>query len=615
MVLPDSVRRERRGARSAPESSALTQQQNLSTPARRQAMIDKQLDTPEVDSPDGVANDIQMRVSAATARTRALLSSKGRTDLAALHEELEAWCLEGGRMETTVTDSLKDSAAELARYRQEATASRRALEMHISNAASQQRELQAREAEEAAERDDYTMRLEAELAQAKAELNGLAEQHGMKLREGQAEVNEAAAREVELFCQLEQERHNARLAVEAQKESEEALRQLQAMVKVLEEERGRDDDTRRTWAEERRKWAEGVEAVRVAAAQKHDELYATLQSCRRQLENAQLEAAKSEARAVAADDRAAAAEGAREVSDSVWQEKLAAAHAEAQLRGQELTARDEALRGHERERSLWKTGVAELEMRTAQLTEELQQRGEAARGLMAEAASLRLELVSRDAAVASQEDEMESLAEEVLTLKEERDRAVGELEATTTACMELEAEMLQGQREAASVHEQRFAEQEARWLAQAASWEQEMNELRHKVTASDARANDALQTLSTARSQGEEAASKLRAKLALSEQAGGARAAALTAEVERLRSSGVSALGMVGGGMMPSTRTPPPQRSPNAAAAALAITPKPAAPPPPTRPAPFGRQAAPASTLLAGRIDARATLASLLTDM
>ena len=293
----------------------------------------------------------------------------------------------------------------------------------------------------------------------------------MKLREGQAEVNEAAAREVELFCQLEQERHNARLAVEAQKESEEALRQLQAMVKVLEEERGRDDDTRRTWAEERRKWAEGVEAVRVAAAQKHDELYATLQSCRRQLENAQLEAAKSEARAVAADDRAAAAEGAREVSDSVWQEKLAAAHAEAQLRGQELTARDEALRGHERERSLWKTGVAELEMRTAQLTEELQQRGEAARGLMAEAASLRLELVSRDAAVASQEDEMESLAEEVLTLKEERDRAVGELEATTTACMELEAEMLQGQREAASVHEQRFAEQEARWLAQAASWE------------------------------------------------------------------------------------------------------------------------------------------------
>ena len=78
------------------------------------------------------------------------------------------------------------------------------------------------------------------------------------------------------------------------KESEEETRRTWAKARLAEANAEREEETRRAWADERRRWGETAAAASAAAAEKHDELFATLTSCRRQLEAAQLESAQAE---------------------------------------------------------------------------------------------------------------------------------------------------------------------------------------------------------------------------------------------------------------------------------------------------------------------------------
>ena len=175
------------------------------TPATRvQAMLDSQLESPAQIADDeeygALISPVRDRVSAATARTMALL--RGDADGPALRAELEAWMLEAGRLEAVVEDAIGrcEAAREASREGQaeasaEAAACRRALELHIANRNRESAQLAAREAEDESARGEERLRLEAELGQARAEVSGLAEQHGCVNRaKGQRSEHIRAAR-------------------------------------------------------------------------------------------------------------------------------------------------------------------------------------------------------------------------------------------------------------------------------------------------------------------------------------------------------------------------------------------------------------------------------------
>lgn len=82
--------------------------------------------------------------------------------------------------------------------------------------------------------------------------------------------------------------------------------------------------------------------------------------------------------------------------------------------------------------------------------------------------------------------------------------------------------------------EQRLSQQEARWLHQGANWRDEMHALRQRVSEADAHAAELAHGQATLRAEAEAERVRMRARLAMAEQAGGARAAALQAEVDRL---------------------------------------------------------------------------------
>ena len=514
------------------------------------SQLDSQLDSPEPPATIGtsdaqalldLARPIQMRVSGATARTMALLRGP-EVGPAALRAELEAWMLEAGRVEAAVEDALHSAAesqqeleSQVTQSTTEASACRRALEVHIANRNRDTAQEAQREADDEEAHSEEKLRLEAELAQARAEVQGLAEEHGQRLREAQIAAHDASQREAALLRQVEDERHAARLAIQSAKASDEQAQQTHARVSLLEAERGRDEETRRAWANERRAWSESGAATAATAAARHDELFATLQTCRRQLEHAQLDASKALSRAAAAEDRASAADGAREMSDAVWQEKLSAVQAEVALRRQEIADRDETISQHDYEQSGWKAAEAELCAANEALQAELRAKDNECRAISAEAAGLHDEVAVRQAQVESQTVEMESLAEEILALQAEGEAARADAATARTESTQARGIALDETRRSTAACEHKLANQEARWLAQAAAWRDEMHVLRHKAAAAEALAAEAQAQLSTARAQNDSDCAKLRAKLTMSEQAGGARAAALTSELERLR--------------------------------------------------------------------------------
>ena len=536
-------------------------------------------------------------------RSVALLRGDEAEDPSVLRAELEAWLLEAGRMEAVVDDALRaagdavaDREASAAQHQAESVACRRALELHISRRSADDQAGAAREAEGQRAQEAEVLRLQAELAQARAEVRQMGEQHGRKLREAQTETHEALSREARLIRQIEDERSAARAAVEAGLESEEEARRAWAQARLAATSADREEETRRAWADERRQWGESSAAASIAAAERHDELFAALTGCRRQLEEAQFAAAQAEARAAAAADHAASAEGAREMSDGVWQEKLSAAQAEASLRRREAESRDEAAGVVEMERHTLHIELAEARAAVDRLGWELAQKDEHARALAAESAMLREEVATRDAQLSAAHEEAESLAEEMLTLKSEAEGARKEVEearegmkAMEAAAMEqtrqMQAAGVEETRRVAAEAEQRVGQQEARWIAQANVWREEMQTLRTQATIAEERLEEAGAHVAALRAEHEEELRKAKARLTMSEQAGGARAASLNSEIERLRAH--EAMRIAAARSAPPPPPPAPASSSSPSGTAPAATPAwPANPAPARAPAP-----------------------------
>ena len=169
-----------------------------------------------------VGDELRGRVRAATARSVQLLRSDGsggESRAAALRGDVETWLLEAGRLEAVVDDALRAAAAHVreresahGRTRAELHACRRALEVQLASASREGQELAAlREADER-ERDDERLRFEAEVAQARAEALQLRDAHAVRLRDVQAERDDALGRETAWLVQAEADREAVRVA-------------------------------------------------------------------------------------------------------------------------------------------------------------------------------------------------------------------------------------------------------------------------------------------------------------------------------------------------------------------------------------------------------------------
>lgn len=200
----------------------------------------------------GLGDALRARVGSATMRSVSLLRGEEADNAERLRAELEAWLLEAGRMEAVVDDALKGAGLAVAereeaasQARAEAVACRRALELHIARKTKEASAEAQHSAEGVHQRESQLLQLQAELAQARAEVQQMGEQHGRRLREAQLETEEATSREAALLRQIEDERALARQAGQASAEAEEEARRAWAQCRLAEAAAAREDDTRR----------------------------------------------------------------------------------------------------------------------------------------------------------------------------------------------------------------------------------------------------------------------------------------------------------------------------------------------------------------------------------
>ena len=493
-------------------------------------------DEDETPALHGHTRGLQAFVQSAASRTVELLRGPDASDSNALRSEVKQWLHDAGRLEALVEEAL-DAAASEVRSREESAANdraelracRRALELHLAQGA-RDAQLTA-ERDEAAERAHEEQRalMEAQVAQAHAEVRQLSEQHGRRLREVEREARAASAADVEaaLASQAAAARQQAAEVAEALHQRDEALHQLEARSKLVEAAATREEAARQAWADERRGLADAAAVAAAAAADRQEELRAALSESRRQLEAEQLAAAKADARAAAAADRQAAAERAREASDGVWKEKLATVQATVRELEAEAAKRDDLTSLWDEERAQWQRASEAHDTTAGQMSIQLAQSEEERRAMAST-------LAAREQELASREREMADLAEEVLAQRAEADVALAEASRHRAQLEALTSEERQAAHRSAADSEVRLAQQEKRWLAQAAGWRDEMASMREQLRLGQLEASEAQAEVEVLKREAQAEQRRAATRLAMSEQVGGARAAALHAELERM---------------------------------------------------------------------------------
>ena len=585
------------------------------------------------------AEPLRARVQSAVAKTVEELRRESGAER--LRDELESWLLEAGRLEALVDEALVAASAQLREHdgrarhdRSELSACRGALEMHLAQAAMEAREYEAREAAMARAHEDQLDVLRAQLSQAHAEITQLSEHHGRKLREAREEMTIAVAAEVEaaLAGQATAARQQAEEVAEARAARDEARQQLEARSRLVEASAEREESARRAWADERREWASTAATASAASAERLEELRSSLAESRRLLDDAQLAAAKAEARASAADDRSAAAERAREASDSVWHERLDGAQETISELRKELGRRDDLAALWAEERDEFARASSSHDAHATRLHAELA-------ACAQEGSVARADCEARERELAQARAEIARLTEAALAQRAEADAARAEAERCRTELRDGAGHAAERGAAEAAASERKLQQQEERWLAQAARWRDEMSSLRTQLVVAQAGADDAREWAearideiqATAKAEQQRASHRL----AMSEQAGGARAAALLSELEKVRHG----TGAEVASAMPHRALPPPgwEADPRStalatapvvasSAAACAWSPHTRRSPPhlsPTATVSTGRGAPSttyspallsATTPVGSRIDPRATLARLLED-